>query len=595
MNFRKIISSVAFVVTLFIAGSLLISCQEEDSLEVTDILFSNISTGKKILTVGDEFTIKYVVIPEALQESAEIVWETSDKNVAKVRKGKITAEGPGEAIITASCGNVKTSVLIKVDAIQIESLDFPQDIEVYLGTSVKVDFTNILPVGGSLTTIEWEIEVYGEAYGDAEFEIVDGELYITGTRLGIAGLVGKIGDKVIGLCEIIVKENVPVESLAVSLSKNKVTFGESLTVSTTIKPANASLTDVVISCVPADVVTIEGDKITAKQTAGKVTVFAYVGDVSGSAEFEILPPPLELSISHDMTDNKYCFLSPDKSVGNFPESVQLTLKANYNDIDLSKAVWKSSAPSVIEVDNNGLVRGVGHGYALVTAELEGVTVALDMRSVMMSSFSIQAYDYYNKSEKVTSIETPENKSLLEFYDPAFSLDPNSYAFESIRKFYKITASPNGAFTVSEESGTFVIRASSATSGSVIFSLNNGKILTIPVVMQVRSLTFIGRDTGKVYGTVQNGGSLTIVRTDSNPREGVGYFETINVYCNSGAIYDSELSEQAYIYSWSSSTLNYDPFGLGSLDQRISGTHKIKLTEFDPSFSVTITVNKKNNP
>ena len=75
----------------------------------------------------------------------------------------------------------------------------------------------------------------------------------------------------------------------------------------------------------------------------------------------------------------------------------------------------------------------------------------------------------------------------------------------------------------------------------------------------------------------------------------GYFETINVYCNSGAIYDSELSEQAYIYSWSSSTLNYDPFGLGSLDQRISGTHKIKLTEFDPSFSVTITVNKKNNP
>ena len=369
MNFRKIISSVAFVLTFFFAGSLLISCQEEDGLEVTEIVFSNISTGKKTLTVGDEFTIKYVVIPEALQESAEIVWETSDKNVAKVRKGKITAEGPGEAIITASCGNAKASVLVKVDAIQIESLDFPQCVEVYLGTSVKVDFANIVPVDGSLTTIDWEIEVYGQAYGDAEFEIVNGELYITGTRLGIAGLVGKNGDSTIGTCEIIVKENVPVETITVSLSKNNVTFCESLTVSTTIKPANASSTDVVISCVPADVVTIEGNKITAKQTAGKVTVFAYVGDVSGSAEFEILPPPLELSISHDMADNKYCFLSPDNSVGNFPESVQLTLKANYDDIDLSKAVWKSSAPSIVEVDDNGLVRGVGHGYALVTAEL----------------------------------------------------------------------------------------------------------------------------------------------------------------------------------------------------------------------------------
>ena len=290
MIIRKAISIAIISMAILLVGGLISSCNEKEVIEVTDIVFTNMSTGKRTLSVGEEFAVKYLVFPEELQETAEIVWETSDKNVARVRKGKITAEGPGEATVTASCGKAKTSALIRVQAVQIESLNFPQDIEVFLGVPTKVEFTDITPADGSLTTIDWEIEVYGDDQGDAAYELINGELYITGTRLGIAGLVGRVEDSVLGLCEIIVKEHVPVTDITLSLSKSSITFGESLTASASVKPANASIKDVELTCSPADYVTIEGNTITAKQNSGKVTVFASADGVTGSAEFEIVPP-----------------------------------------------------------------------------------------------------------------------------------------------------------------------------------------------------------------------------------------------------------------------------------------------------------------
>ena len=69
---------------------------------MTDIVFTNLPSGKLNLLVGEEFKVKCLVLPETMQETAEIEWTTSDKNVARVRRGTIQAEGPGEAVITAA-------------------------------------------------------------------------------------------------------------------------------------------------------------------------------------------------------------------------------------------------------------------------------------------------------------------------------------------------------------------------------------------------------------------------------------------------------------------------------------------------------------
>ena len=590
MNVRKLISSVTILLVYLLAGLGFTSCEKEVE-GVTEIIFTNVRSGKIKLSVGEEFAVKYLVMPEHLQETAEIDWETSDRKVARVRKGVIEAEGPGEATITASSGDTKATVLVTVTAVQVEDLDFPSAaIEVYLGATVEVSFKNVTPADASLTTVEWEVKDYGN--GDATVEADDDCIYITGTETGVAELYGYIDGEEIGHQEIVIKERIPVTSVSVTLSTKTVQYGESLTVSTYVQPSNASLKDVAITCTPSNLATVSGNTITAGNQAGTVTVRATADGVSGTAEFEIVPPPLKLTIEGDL--GYYNFLSPDGSVEDYPESAQLTLKANY-DIDLSSAVWKSSNPAIVSVDANGLVKGVGHGWAIISATVDGVEEPIIVRSVMKSSLSLCIYEYNNAGDtkiRLTSLQAPYNMIGAYCADPAFFNDPDRYSMYDIYRNIQIS-SCTGPFTAHMEGEYLVVNASSAGTGSITLSIPGGKSLNVPVTMKVTSLTFIGHQSGKNYGTVQKGGSLTITREDSDPREGYSTFEAIEVWRNVGSSKDdTSLYDSGYL-SWESNIMTGDPFDYGYLT-RTTGTHVIKLKEFDPDFTVSLTIAQKYN-
>ena len=589
MNVRKLISSVTILLVYLLAGLGFTSCEKEVE-GVTEIIFTNVRSGKIKLSVGEEFAVKYLVMPEHLQETAEIDWETSDRKVARVRKGVIEAEGPGEATITASSGDTKATILVTVSAVQVEDLDFPSEaIEVYLGATVEVSFKNVTPADASLTTVEWEVKDYGN--GDATVEADDDCIYITGTETGVAELYGYIDGVEIGHQEIVIKERIPVTSVSVTLSKQTVQYGESLTVSPYVEPSDASLQNVTITCSPSSLATVSGNTITAGNQAGKVTVRATADGVSGTAEFEIVPPPLELTIKGEGfgDGNSYNFLSPDTSVGNFPTSARLVLSANYEGVDLSKAVWTSSDANIVKVDTDGKVTGMGHGTAVVTAEVEGVKATYTVRSVKKSSFGIKLVNYYGKTP-VSSISTPDKIYIVDYFDPAFASDRNAFDF-GLYNLYKVNLSTNGDLTAHFEGNSAVIRADSPCSGSVTFSLDNGKSVNLPVTMKVQSLTFIGVDTGKNYGTVQKGGSLSILHKDTNPNPGSGTFESIRVYCNVGTSYEAGVSVHAGAYSWKSDNSSTDPFDYGTIQWNNPkvGTHVITMTDFDPTFSITLTV------
>ena len=587
---KKLLYLAVTVICIF-AGLGFTSCEKEVE-GVTEIIFTNPRSGKISLSVGEEFEVKYLVMPEHLQETAEIDWETSDRKVARVRKGVIKAEGPGEATITASSGDTKATILVTVKAVQVEDFDLPDAIEVYLDDTVKVTFEEVSPADGSLTTVEWVVGTEGED-GGAEVTAEDKCIYVKGTKEGVVTLYGYIDGVEIDHQEIVIKKRIPVKSVSVTLSKPSVIFGESLTVTPYIEPSNASLKDVAITCTPSNLATVSGTTITAGNQAGKVTVTvrATADGVSGTAEFEIVAPPLILTIKGEGfgDGNSYNFLSPDTSVGNFPTSARLVLSANYEGVDLSKAVWTSSDANIVKVDTDGKVTGMGHGTAVVTAEVDGVKATYTVRSVKKSSFGIKLVNYYGKTP-VSSISTPKNICIVDYFDPAFASDRNAFDF-GLYNLYKVNLSTNGDLTAHFEGNSAVIRADSPCSGSVTFSLDNGKSVNLPVTMKVQSLTFIGVDTGKPYGTVQKGDSLSILHKDTNPKPGSGTFEAIRVYCNVGTSYEAGVSVHAGAYSWKSDNSSTDPFDYGTIQWNNPkvGTHVITMTDFDPTFSITLTV------
>ena len=53
--------------------------------------------------------------------------------------------------------------------------------------------------------------------------------------------------------------------------------------------------------------------------------------------------------------------------------------------------------------------------------------------------------------------------------------------------------------------------------------------------------------------------------------------------------NSSLYDSGYL-TWKGDKVSYDPFDYGVLNIYLSGTYVITLTEFDPGFSVTLTIN-----
>ena len=540
---RKLFPSVTILLVFFLAGFGSISCEKEAE-GVTEILFTNLKSGKISLSTGEEFKVKYMVMPEQLQETAEIDWESSDRKVAVVRRGVIEAKGPGEATITASSGNAKASVIVTVKAIQVEDLDFPSKaIEVYRDATVEVRFKNVTPADASLTTVEWEVKDNGN--GDATVEADDDCIYITGTKIGVAELYGYIDGNEIGHQEIVIKERIPVTSVSVSLSKPSVQFGESLTFSTSVLPSNASIKDVKVTCSPASYASISGNTITAGQQAGNVTVTATADGVSGTAEFEIVPPPLEVNVLGDFGGNNvYRFLSPDASVGSFPKTAQLSLTANY-DVDLSEAEWTSSNPAVASVDKNGLVTAVGHGWTDISAKVTTVhgegTGTLRVRSVKGGSLAFKTvrYDWDYHKVETADMSTPNYLDFnFEIVETSFMSDSEMhYVFlwdELGISFRASSSDPALIVSVSTLEPYIVwLKASSPLKqpAKITLTSNFGQSFTVTSRISIGSISIVGYKTGKVYATILNGGKAHVpIPTGTSA-------ESLHAFINVGDSYD----------------------------------------------------------
>ena len=596
---RKLFPSVTILLVFFLAGFGSISCEKEAE-GVTEILFTNLKSGKISLSTGEEFKVKYMVMPEQLQETAEIDWESSDRKVAVVRRGVIEAKGPGEATITASSGNAKASVIVTVKAIQVEDLDFPSKaIEVYRDATVEVRFKNVTPADASLTTVEWEIKDTGD--GDATVEADDDCIYITGTKIGVAELYGYIDGKEIGHQEIVIKERIPVTSVSVSLSKPSVQFGESLTFSTTVLPSNASIKDVKVTCSPASYASISGNTITAGQQAGTVTVTATADGVSGTAEFEIVPPPLELGVTGDFGYNNPCrFLSPDGSVGTYPKTAQLSLTANY-DVDLSEAEWTSSNPAVASVDKNGLVTAVGHGWTDISAKVTTVhgegTGTLRVRSVKGGSLAFKTvrYDWDYHKVETADMSTPNYLDFnFEIVETSFMSDSEMhYVFlwdELGISFRASSSDPALIVSVSTLEPYIVwLKASSPLKqpAKITLTPNFGQSFTVTSRISIGSISIVGYKTGKVYATILNGGKAHVpIPTGTSA-------ESLHAFINVGDSYDPvtsmKINDGPYDGGWTATKDGKQaslPFYGSSLNSTASKEYVVSTTALG-GFSFTI--------
>ena len=445
----------------------LVSCKEE----VHEILASSVTLDKTSVEVliGQTVHLSATVLPEATTDKT-IRWSSSDDSVAMVDEGTVTAHKVGQATIKATCGNKEASCVVNVLPIMVEEISFNKtSVSLKAGETVTLTAT-VKPDDATDKTVTWSTS-------DASVATVNDGV-VTAKKVGTATITAKAGDKS-ATCEITVVAT-PVTSVTLNKTSASVKAGETVTLTATVKPDDATDKTVTWSTSDASVATVNDGVVTAKKV-GTATITAKAGDKSATCEITVVSTPVTA-----VTLNK---TSVSLKAG---ETVTLTATVKPDDATDKTVTWGSSDESVAKVEN-GIVTAIGKGLSTITAKA-GDTSAMCMVTVSVPVENVTL----NKTELV--LQKGQEEVLVALVSPDDATDKTINWSSSNVSVVRVDQ--NGA-VAAEGAGTAVITASAGTKSATC---------TITVTIPVESISLnMTKRTIKVNETV-------LLKAEINPSD-----------------------------------------------------------------------------
>lgn len=181
MNVHRISRTLIRLGAAITAAALLIpGCRknEKNDLTVTEIIIVNPDSRYLDMTQGDGTLIQYDVVPSEALTTAVLEWSSDNESVATVMNGYVTAYAPGNATITAKCGNAETTVTVSVKPVPVTSFTVPETLFLYTGYETVLEMT-IEPEKANAASLDWE---YDSEYLSMSFN--EGKAVFTGLKKG---------------------------------------------------------------------------------------------------------------------------------------------------------------------------------------------------------------------------------------------------------------------------------------------------------------------------------------------------------------------------------------------------------------------------
>ena len=256
--------------------------KEEPEIAVTGV---SLSQNSVTLEIGGTTNLTATVNPSNATNKA-VSWSSSNQSVATVNNGTVTAVAEGTATITATAGGKSASCPVtvnkKVVAVTSVVLD-KAEVELETGGTVTLT-TSVKPDDATDKTVSWTTS-------DAKIATVENGT-VTAVAEGTATITAKSADKE-ATCKVTVKNKViEVESIELDKSEAEVETGETLTLTATVKPDDATDKTVTWSTSDARIATVEDGKVTAI-AEGTVIITVKAGDKTAECPVTILPGTLD--------------------------------------------------------------------------------------------------------------------------------------------------------------------------------------------------------------------------------------------------------------------------------------------------------------
>lgn len=181
MNVHRISRTLIRLGAAITAAALLIpGCRknEKNDLTVTEIIIVNPDSRYLDMTQGDGALIQYDVVPSEALTTAVLEWSSDNESVATVMNGYVSAYAPGNATITAKCGNAEATVTVSVKPVPVTSFTVPETLFLYTGYETVLEMT-IEPEKANAASLDWE---YDSEYLSMSFN--EGKAVFTGLKKG---------------------------------------------------------------------------------------------------------------------------------------------------------------------------------------------------------------------------------------------------------------------------------------------------------------------------------------------------------------------------------------------------------------------------
>lgn len=315
------------------------------------------------LDIGGTRQISYSIYPTNSVET-EVDWSSNNSSIASVLNGMVTAHSSGDAVITGKVHN-RTSVYATVSV----HVNEPEPIH---PSSVSLNLTSLNLVRGSSGS-QLTATVLPE---DADDKSVTWSV-ISGTSVNVSssGFVSPIssGDSVVQVktndgnktdtCNVSVSEPDPevieVSSIVLDTTSDTLNVGQSLVLTATVYPSNATNKTVSWSSSNTSVATVSNGTVTAKAAGNAVITASSNNGKQATCNITVNVPTVAVT---GVSLNKTSLTLVE---GNSEALIATVAPSNATN---QSVTWESSNTSVATVDSNGKVSASTAGSSLITVK-----------------------------------------------------------------------------------------------------------------------------------------------------------------------------------------------------------------------------------
>ncbi len=249
--------------------------------EQIDVVSISIEKTSIQLKVGETVTLSATVNPSNATYKT-VTWSSSDASIATVKDGCVTALKLGTTTITAKAGDKTATCSITVVPTEVSSITLDKSsASLKVGETVTLSAT-VNPSDATDKTVTWTTS-------DATVATVSNGV-VTAKKLGTATITAKAGEKT-ATCSITVIPT-PVTSITLSKTSASLKVGETVTLTATVNPSDATDKTVTWTTSDATVATVSNGVVTAKKL-GTATITAKAGDKTASCTVKVLSDALE--------------------------------------------------------------------------------------------------------------------------------------------------------------------------------------------------------------------------------------------------------------------------------------------------------------